>query len=278
MQRSGRMIYATVFAAVLFFSQTTWAKDRLVMGVHPYKPATELYTIFKPIADYVSQKLGKPVELQIGKTNEDAAQKVGTGQFDFSFLGPVPYVKAKDKYGVIPLAQIVNNGKPSFYGVIIVKKGSGIASVKDLKGRSFGFGDRDSTLTHLLPLYMLMDAGVNLADLKAYKFVGNQDKVAEGVSLGMFDAAGLMPDIADEYMDRVIEVIAKSPELPEHVFAATKSMDAAMVARLQSALLNMDPALYKGIKRSLTGMQKFNDKDFDILRKILKKVEKETAK
>jgi hypothetical protein len=40
----------------------------------------------------------------------------------------------------------------------------------------------------------------------------------------------------------------------------------------------MDPGLYRGIKGSLTGLQKFNDKDFDILRKILKKVEKDLEK
>lgn len=40
----------------------------------------------------------------------------------------------------------------------------------------------------------------------------------------------------------------------------------------------MPPELYKGIRDTLTGMQKFNDKDFDILRKILRKVEKETGK
>jgi phosphonate transport system substrate-binding protein len=228
-QRSGRTIWAAVIAAVLFFSQTTWAKDSYIMGVHPYKPAFELYKIFKPITDYVSKRLGKPVELQIGKSYEDAVKKIGAGEFDFAYLGPTIYIEAKDKHGVIPLAQIVNNGKPTFYGVIVAKKGGGVSSLKDLKGKRFGFGDRDSTLTHVLPLYMLLESGVGLADLKEYRFVGSHDKVAEGVSIGMFDAAGLMPDIADKYMDRGLEVIAKSPDLPEHVFVATKSMDAKTV-------------------------------------------------
>lgn len=40
----------------------------------------------------------------------------------------------------------------------------------------------------------------------------------------------------------------------------------------------MDAPLYKGIKDSTTGMQKFTDKDFDVLRKVLKKVEKDINK
>jgi len=278
MQRLNRILCVVVFVTVFLLTSTTWAKDTLVMGVHPYKPAQELYKIFKPIADYISQKLGIPVELQIGKTNEEAIERVGKGLFDFSFLGPVPYVKARDTYKVIPLAQIVNNGSPSFYGVVIVKKGSGITSLSNLKGKSFAFGDKKSTLTHIVPLYMLMEAGVSLQDLKTYAFVGSHDNVALNVVAGAFDAGGLMPDIADKYMERGIEVIVKSPELPEHVFVATKSMADATVTKLQNALLAMDPKLYKGIKPTLTGMQKFNDKDFDILRKILHKVEKEVEK
>jgi phosphonate transport system substrate-binding protein len=254
------------------------AKEKYVMGVHPYKPPQELYKKFKPIADYLSTKLGKPVEFQIAQSYDDAANKVGTGAYDFAFLGPTIYVDAHDKYGVVPLAQIANNKKPVFHGVIVVKKGSGITSLKDLKGKSVAFGERHSTLTHLIPLWMLMDAGVRLPDLKEYRFAGTHDNVALNVARGAADAGGLMPDIAEKYKDQGIEVIARSPDLPEHVFAATKSMDQKTVDLLQNALVGMDIALAKGIKDSISNLQKFNDKDFDVLRKIMKQVGPELGK
>lgn len=268
---------ALMFAS-LFTAAPASAKDSYVMGVHPYKPAQELYKMFKPIADYISQKLGKPVELQFGKSYEDTAEKVGNGQFDFSFFGPTTYAKYGPKLHLKPLVQIINNGKPNFYGVIVVKKGSGLASLKDLKGKSFGFGDRNSTLTHVVPLYMLMHENIHLADLKKYAFLGSHDNVALNISVGNFDAAGLMPDIAEKYKDQGVEVIAKSPDLPEHVFAANKNMDAAVFKKIQDALLTIDLPTLKGIKGSLTGTQKVNDKDFDILRNILDKVEKDLEK
>ena len=277
-----RKLVILIALVVLFFSllgaPAAWAKDKLVMGVHPYKPVSDLYTMFKPIADYVSHKVGKPVELRIGKTYAEAADLVGKGDVDFAFIGPSLYVEAKSKYNVTPLAQIINDGKPSFNGVIVVKKGSSIFSIKNLKGRSFAFGDRESTLTHVVPLYMLMEAGVQLSDLKQYSFVGTHDNVALNVVRGSFDAAGLQPDVAAKYKDQGLEVIARSADLPEHVFVATKSLDAATMAKIQSALLVMDSTLLKGIKGSLTGIQKFNDKDFDLLRKIMKTVEKEKTK
>jgi hypothetical protein len=119
---------------------------------------------------------------------------------------------------------------------------------------------------------MIMDAGVRLPDLKEYRFAGTHDNVALNVARGAADAGGLMPDIAEKYKDQGIEVIARSPDLPEHVFAATKSMDQKTVDLLQNALVGMDIALAKGIKDSISNLQKFNDKDFDVLRKIMKQV------
>lgn len=278
-----RCRYSVVILSVLLMlsflaAPAAWAKDKLVMGVHPYKPVGDLYKMFKPIADYVSQKIGKPVEFRIGKNYAETVDAVGKGDMDFAFIGPSLYVEAKSKYNVSPLAQIDNEGKPSFYGVVVVKKGSGITSVKELKGRTFAFGDRDSTLTHIVPLYMLMEAGVQLSDLKQYAFVGTHDNVALNVVRGSFDAAGLQPDIAAKYKDQGLEVIARSVDLPEHVFVATKTLDAATAAKIQNALLSMDATLLKGIKGSVSGIQKFNDKDFDVLRKIVKTVEKAKMK
>lgn len=262
-----------LLAASLITAFPASAGEKLVMGVHPFKPAVELHKTFKPIADAMAAKLGKPVELQIGKSYEDTAERLGNGQFDFSYLGPNIYAKYGPKLGLRPLAQIVNAGSPTFKGVIVAKKGGAIRSLKDLKGRRFAFGDRDSTLTHVVPVYMLVEAGVRIAGLGKIAFIGTHDNLALNVVAGTFDAAGIMPDIAAKYPD--LQVVATSPALPEHLFAATPSMDGATFAALQEALLALDPALRKGIKGSLTGMQKVNDKDFEILRRILEVAERE---
>lgn len=71
---------------------------------------------------------------------------------------------------------------------------------------------------------MLMNAGVKLDDLKKYSFLKTHDNVAMNVIRGTFDAGGMQPDIAEKYRDQGFEVIVKSPELPVHVFAATKHL------------------------------------------------------
>ena len=71
-------------AASLLNASPAAAREKLVMGVHPFKPAVELHKTFKPIADALSAKLGRPVELQIGKSYEETAERLGSGAFDFS--------------------------------------------------------------------------------------------------------------------------------------------------------------------------------------------------
>lgn len=265
---------ALLISSLVFSLPTVEAKDKLIMGVHPYKPPVELHKIFKPIADYISKETGKQVELQIGQTYEDAATKIGTGVFDFAYISPVIYVDAQKQYGLTPLAIIANNGVPTYHGVITVKKGSSIRSLAQLKGKKFAFGARNSNMNHTIPLWMLLNAGVKLTDLQEYSFLKTHDNVAMNIIRGRFDAGGMQPDVAEKYREQGLEVIVKSPELPEHVFVATKSLDATTAKAIQNAL-NSEKAgpVLKGIKSSISGAPKFVDADFEILRKIMKEVD-----
>ncbi|OGW34040.1 MAG: hypothetical protein A2010_08545 [Nitrospirae bacterium GWD2_57_9] len=262
-----------IIASFVFVLPVVEAKDKLIMGVHPYKPPVELHKIFKPIADYISKETGKQVEIQIGQTYDDAGTKIGTGVFDFAYISPVIYVDAQKQYGLVPLAIIANNGKPTYHGVIAVKKGSGITSLAQLKGKKFAFGARNSNMNHTVPLWMLLNAGVKLSDLQEYNFLKTHDNVAMNIIRGTHAAGGMQPDIAEKYRDQGLEVIAKSPDLPEHVFVANKSLDEATVKAVQKALNspNAVPVL-QGIKGSISGAPKFTDADFEISRKIMKEV------
>ena len=65
MQRFRFAMFGIFLAAALLVTQSASAKDKLVMGVHPYKPAAELHKIFKPVADYISQKARRTPDRQV---------------------------------------------------------------------------------------------------------------------------------------------------------------------------------------------------------------------
>ena len=157
---------------------TTSAHDPLILAIHPYLPFAELQDRFTPLADYLGNQLGRNVVVRIGRNYQDHMGHVGRNEVDFAFMGPAQYVTLIDKFGEKPLlARLEINGKPVFHGKIITAKDSPIATLAALKGKRFAFGDPESTMSHLVPRFMLLDepfAGVDpIAVNEIKKIVGH---------------------------------------------------------------------------------------------------------
>ena len=163
---------------------------------------------------------------------------------------------------------------PVFHGKIIARKDSPINSLTELVGKSFAFGDPDSTMSHLVPHYMLLEAGVTDDKLKQTKFLGNHDNVALGVLAGNFDAGGVKEEVFYKYEKRGLKVIATTPALSEHVFVASDALPEPIVSKIREALLNADKSeqgldALHAIKTSMTALVPAQDSDYDNLREIL---------
>ena len=247
-------------------------KEALIFGVHPFKNPRQIYRMFKPITQYISEKAHRPVKIVIGKSYEDIISKHEQGLVDFGYFGPVPYVKAQSLTKIIPLARIQNNGRGAFRGAIVVKADSKIKSLNQLKGKSFAFGDPESTLSHYVPHYMLMQSGVYLEDLSNYIFTSSHDNVAGNVLHGIVEAGGLKPTIAKKYLERGLKILTRSPWIPEHLFAANSNLNKEDIKLLKNILLNADISTLKAIKSSITGMEPAKSSDYDELRKIMNDV------
>jgi len=162
--------------------------DDLVLAVHPYQTSSTIVRAFTPLANYLGEALGVKVNLDMSPNYDTHIERIGKNQVDIVYLGPASYVRLVDKYGSKPiLARQVVNGRPYFKGKIITRSDSPIKSLKDLAGKRFAFGDPESTMSHLVPRYMLINAGVDVDRLSGYQFTGSHDNVAMGVLAGDFD-------------------------------------------------------------------------------------------
>ncbi|MCP5407846.1 MAG: PhnD/SsuA/transferrin family substrate-binding protein [Chromatiaceae bacterium] len=83
-------------------------------------------------------------------------------------------------------------------------------------------------------------AGLTLADLKDYAYLGRHERVALAVVHGDFDAGGLREDVARLYLDRGLRIIAESPLLPPHVIVARPGLAPSVTDALRAALLEPD--------------------------------------
>jgi phosphonate transport system substrate-binding protein len=269
-------IWNTLIGSMLWLAGTAHAE--LVLGVHPFKPATILTDAFTPLTRYLSEKLGQPVVLRIAKDYQAHIDAVGKNELDIAYMGPTSYVKLREQYGACPLLARQQIGeKPVFHGKIFVRTDSPVHSLPELAGKRFAFGEEQSTMSHLVPRYMLSQAGITVDKLASYKFVGDHVNVALGVLAGDFDAGAVKEDVYFKYQPRGLREIATSEPYSDHVFVASRKMPVDQVRKLREIMLHMnqDPkgvAALQAMTKGITALVPVQDSDYDSLRVVLKKM------
>lgn len=261
-------------ACLMLFFSPVQAQQALVFGVHPFKAPDELAKMFRPLIDHLQKETGRSISFRSAKDYDAALAALVAGEIHITYMGPSLFTIAAEKHpGKIQLiGTAAKGGKPTFKGVIIAKEGSAINSLADLKGKKFAFGDRESTLSCYIPADMLMQAGV--FDGLQYKFLGSHDNVAKAVSMGVFDAGGLQPGVAEKYVGKGVKIIAESAPVYEHVLVVSSGVDVETTKKIQAAVLNLkDPAVLDPIMKGMSGFVATKPSDYDNLRAIMKKVD-----
>ena len=272
-----KTIWKTVFCCSALWISVA-AHAQLVLGVHPFKPSTRLHEAFTPLTNYLSVKLGQPVSLRVARDYGEQIDAIGLGEIDIAYLGPSLYVKLCDEHGKPALLARQQIGtSPVFHGKIFVRTDSPIKNLKELVGKRFAFGEPQSTMSHLVPRYMLWQAGVTADQFASYKFVGDHVNVALGVLVGDFDAGAVKEDVFFNYRSRGLRELATSAPYSDHVFVASRKLPEALVRKLRDILLrmNQDPkglAALQSITQGVTALVPVQDGDYDSLRVVLKKL------
>jgi phosphonate transport system substrate-binding protein len=283
MRQNWIKLISLVFSISALFSVSFGAQcktqNAYIFGIHPYLTAKELLERFTPLINYLSDQLNKPVVLRVAKTYRNHIEQVGKNQVDIAYLGPAPYVKLVEKYGHQHLlAKIEVAGESTFRGVIIVSKNSQMTTLSDLQGKGFAFGSPNSTMSHFVPRFVLWQAGITLDHLSHYQFIKSHENVVLGVLLGEFEAGAIKKDIFNRYAQQDIKVLTWTPPITVHLFVATHRFPQEHVEKLQELLLNLNQhpqgkTILTSIKKSITGLRKVKDQDYNELRYILSTVE-----
>lgn len=250
------------------------AAESLTLAVHPYKSSSALIKAFSPLADYLSLKLNLDVDLQISSSYHSHVDRLGNNQVDVAYLGPASYVLLVDKFGSKPiLARQLINGQPFFQGKIIARRDSPVNSLQALLGKRFAFGDPSSTMSHLVPRYMLIKAGLGTEKLSEHQFLGSHDNVALGVLTGDFDAGAVKEAVFYKYQSRGLKALATTPSIPEHLFVARSDLATETILELRRSLVGMDETeegrrALASIKKTITALEPADDADYDVLRDV----------
>jgi len=273
------LLGASIVAVLLIFpsSQAAAAKKRniLTFGIYPYDTPTQVYNSFEPLTKIIATALGRPVEIVIAPNYMAHIANISEGRVDLGFMGPSPYIKAHDRFGgVVLLARLITQGQRNDRLVVIAHRNSGLSSLKDLKGRTFAFGDHQSYGSHFYPRYLLSKNGVKLKDLKSYDYLGNHSRVVLAIAHRDFDAGGVREDIYDRYRDRPIKKIAGPFSMPPHVIVCRNGLPEETRKKIEALLFApIDPKVLQAIDPVLTGFGPVADGDFAEARMVVDYVE-----
>ena len=170
MAMSAATMSGTMAGTQVAYDRTDWP-TKLTIGIFGGEDSTSALTAQKPIQDYLTQKLGITVNAITGTSYTAVIEAMKAGQADAFEVGPFSYLFAVQEANAEAIAVQDNPAKkgggydatikPYYYSVILTVKGSGIKSLKDIKGHSFSFVDPASTSGHLMPASLLLAAGIN---------------------------------------------------------------------------------------------------------------------
>jgi phosphonate transport system substrate-binding protein len=237
-----------------------------------------MFRKFTPLAEYLSTKIGRRVDLKVAVDFQGAIHDMGQGLTQLCFMTPSTYIEAHKKYGVEVLAKALRDGKPFQHCVIVARQDSPINSLEDIRGRSFAFGDIHSTSSHIAPRGMLLEAGIDIKDLLYYNYLGHHDDVAKAVLNGDFDAGGVMESTAHKFKDMGLKLIKFSDDIPEFNICVSGSLDPGLRAKLKEVLLTINSsipecdAILKSINPNYTGFTEALDADYNHIRLMMSKM------
>ena len=230
--------------------------SELKLGVGMFQPDREKNdATYRPLAQHLSQRLGRPVSLRTVDTWEGLAKSLANGETDLALMGPWGYVLANHHAGAQVVSTILYNGKPEYFAIIVTHPDSGLNSVQDLikdgRKRSFAFGDKGSTSGYLIPFHFFQQQGVDPDKLFARVLYTKHQAIQTQVTAGQLDAGADFNRNRNTMIEQGLikaersKIIWESAPLPNDAFAVSAKLfaDKALVSRLQAALAETGPLL-----------------------------------
>lgn len=232
----------------------------------------EMRRAFGPFVEEMERMVGIKVEFFPVGSRTMAATALQFDQVDLVLAGPTEYLFIKSRQDVVPVVAI---DREKYYSVIIVPADSPAQTIADLKGLTIGMKDTGSTSGHVMPSFMLMDAGLDLKRDVTVRMLGGTR--VEALLNGDIDALADGVRIWEQVERRApgrFRILAESPPLPRDVLIARGQLPADLIEEMRATILAEGETLMQAMlspaqRDRYTGgrFMPVSDSDYDLLRR-----------
>lgn len=271
---SGFILFVLSFQpATAEVSKNTLAeKKEYTMGVFPHLPPRQLEKVFAPMARDLGDAINRNIVLRTNTTYKKFANNLDNEKFDIAFIQPFDYIRAADKLGYLPLV----TRKEKLASILVVKAGSPIKTIKDIKGKRISFPPPVSAVSRLMKVH-LKNNGVQPGKDVAISHHRSHVSCMQQVLIGEADACGTAAPALRFFQHKMkvaMNTIAKTDPIPHTLFAIHPRVPQHEREIIRERMLNW-ATTKEGRKLLDTGklstFVRIEDSAYDIVREFEKK-------
>ncbi len=179
----------------------------------------ELRRSFGPFVEVMSEVTGLEVEFFPVGNRTAAVTAMQFEQVDVVMAGPSEYVAITNNIeGVEPLVSVA---RPTYASIFIVPENSPFQRLEDLRGTRIAMKEVGSTTGHIIPSYMLLQAGLDIdRDVQILNIGGT---MFEALINGDVDVVATGIRDWEPFVERTgggFRILAQSPQMPDDVIMA----------------------------------------------------------
>ena len=220
----------------------------VTFGVEPYEAAATLLPIYQAMGELIAKQLDCPVKVQITTNYTAEIEAMRSNKLDAAEFGPLGYVLAHKVAGAQAIASFANKkGQPAtYYASVVTWPGSGIKTLKQVKGHTFAYSDPASTSGHLFPAFALKGAGIDPAHGVRAIFAGSHTSSYEAilhhkVQAGEMNSPTIQAaSLQGEYNPKDFVTLWKSRPIPLDPITINPRINPTLKAKLTSVLQHLD--------------------------------------
>ena len=261
----------------------------LVIGKVSSNPKKH-YRYLKPIVSYMAeqmQDLGVDnADVLMAKDHDQLVRYMRLGKVDWVTETPLITLILQKHAGAEILLRKWKKGVPEYHTVFFAHKDAGVTSLSDLKGKTITLQDEGSTSAFLVPIAIMLEAGLEPVRMDSIRDTPPVDKVGyvlteEEITMSTWVnkhlvAAGaysnldwILSDHNPEKFRREHVVFHKSAAFPRAFEVVNRDLPATVKQRLKQQLLNIHQARdAEYLLRAYQKTTKFDEVTADIVESL----------
>ncbi|KAF0117269.1 MAG: hypothetical protein FD163_2348 [Hyphomonadaceae bacterium] len=171
-----------------------WRKEvgQIRLGVNTGEDAATALTRWNYLKERLSRITGLRTEIFQATDYNGVIQALASGQLEMAQMGASAYANARDQMGtkVEPiLTSRTAEGLSGYYSILVVRADSPYRKLEDLRGKTVGYVDFNSTSGYLYPRNKMLNQGLDAETFFGKSVVsGGHSQGVLGLANGQFDA------------------------------------------------------------------------------------------